>query len=279
MIQLGSYNTLRVLCSTSVGIFLGDAEGTEILLPNKYVPENLRPEALLEVFCYLDSQERPVATTLRPKVVRGDFAYLQVVEVSAYGAFMDWGLEKHLFVPFREQALRMQAGKRYIVHCYLDETTFRLAASSRIHRFFSKEVIDFEVNTEVDLLVSRATPLGWEVIVDNQYQGLVFANEVFTPIGVGDRRRGYIKAIRADRKLDIALQPLGSQMLEPTAQHILEKLREHHGFLALHDKSSPEAIKQTVQLSKKAFKKGIGVLYRQRKIAIKDDGIYLLSGG
>lgn len=276
MIQLGNYNTLQVLRSTSVGVFLGDGEGTEILLPNKYVPQGLQLEERLEVFCYLDHCERPIATTLKPKIVRNGFAYLKVAEVNSYGAFMDWGLEKQLLVPFREQATRMQKGKKYIVHCHLDEKTFRLMGSSKIDQFLSNESIDVAIHTEVELLAGRETPLGWEVIVENKYKGLVFKNDIFKPIAIGDRLKGYIKTIRPDHKLDIALQPLGIQMLEPVAKHIFEKLLQHNGFLALHDKSSPETIQHTVQLSKKAFKKAIGVLYRQRKIAIKEDGIYLL---
>ena len=275
MIQLGHYNTLHVLRSTSVGVFLGDGEGTEVLLPNKYVPEGLQPGEPLKIFCYLDHKERPVATTLTPKVVRNGFAYLQVAELSAYGAFMDWGLEKHLLVPFREQASRMQQGEKYVVYCYLDEKTFRLVGSSRIDRFLSNDTADFERNAEVALLVNRKTPLGWEVIIENKHKGLVFNTDVFQPLAPGDRLQGYIKAVRPDRKIDVALQPLGTQMLEPTAQHILDLLQQHDGFLPLHDQSPPEAIAQAVQLSKKAFKKGIGVLYRQRKILLKADGIYL----
>ncbi len=275
MIQLGNYNTLKVIRSTSVGIFLSDDEGTEILLPNKYVPKGLQPGAPLTVFCYLDHEERPVATTLRPKVIRNHFAYLEVAEVGSYGAFMSWGLEKQLLVPFREQTIKMQQGQRHIVHCYLDEKTFRLTGSARIQRFLSHAPPQLESNTAVELLATRTTPLGWEVIVDHKYKGLVFHTDVFQPIAIGDVLQGYIKTIRPDGKIDVVLQPLGVQMLEPTAKCILNKLLENGGFLPLHDKSSPEAIKNTLQLSKKAFKKAIGVLYRQRKIVIKEDGIYL----
>lgn len=277
MIQLGNYNTLGVLRSTSVGLFLGDDDGTEVLLPNKYVPQGLQPEEPLTVFCYLDHKERPVATTLKPKIVRNGFAFLEVAEVSAYGAFMDWGLEKHLLVPFREQAAPMQQGKKYLVHCYLDEQTFRLVGSSNIDRFLANDNIELAAHTEVALRVSRKTPLGWEVIVNNKHKGLVFSNEVFQPLAIGDPLRGYVKTLRPDGKIDIALRPLGTQMLEPTAKHILEQLLQHQGFLPLHDKSSPQAITQMLHLSKKAFKKGIGLLYRQRKIILKDDGIYLRS--
>ena len=176
MIELGNYNTLKVLRSTSIGLFLGDDEGTEILLPNKYVPEDFQIDQEMEVFCYLDNAERPISTTLEPKIVRNGFACLEVVEVGAYGAFMDWGLEKHLLVPFREQSQRMEEGNTYIVHCYMDEESMRLTGSSRVDKFLSNENVAYEQNDEVDLLVHRKTPLGWEVIVDNRYKGLIFDN-------------------------------------------------------------------------------------------------------
>ena len=151
MIELGNNNTLKVLRSTSIGLFLGDEEGTEILLPNKYVPEDFEIDQEMEVFCYLDNAERPISTTLKPKIVRNGFAYLQVVEVGAYGAFMDWGLEKHLLVPFREQSQRMEDGQKYIVHCYMDEESMRLTGSSRIDKFLSNDSVDYEQNDPVDL--------------------------------------------------------------------------------------------------------------------------------
>ncbi|MEC7772036.1 MAG: S1-like domain-containing RNA-binding protein [Bacteroidota bacterium] len=276
MIELGNYNTLKVLRSTSIGLFLGDDEGTEILLPNKYVPEDFEIDQEMEVFCYLDNAERPISTTLKPKIIRNGFACLEVVEVGAYGAFMDWGLEKHLLVPFREQSQRMEEGNKYIVHCYMDEESMRLTGSSRVDKFLSNENVVYEQNDPVDLLVHRKTPLGWEVIVDERHKGLIFDSDIFNPVKVGDRLRGFIKNVREDKKLDISLQPIGAKMLEPTAKMILDKLVENGGFLPLHDKSSPEDIKNTLHLSKKAFKKGVGILYRQRKINIQDDGIHML---
>lgn len=276
MIQLGSHNTLKVLRSTSIGLFLGDDEGTEVLLPNKYVPEDFKIDMDLEVFCYLDNNERPIATTLEPKITRNGFAFLEVVEVGEFGAFLDWGLEKHLLVPFKEQAQRMEEGKKYVVHCYMDEKTFRLTGSSRVDKFLSNEDVAYEVNDEVDLLVYRRTPLGWEVVVDGKYKGLIFESDVFRPITNGDSLKGYVKNVRADKKIDLSLKPIGAKMLEPTAKIIYDKLVRNDGFLPLHDKSSPEEIQFTLHLSKKAFKKGVGILYRQRKINLQDDGIYLL---
>lgn len=276
MIQLGNYNTLQVLRSTSVGLFLGDDEGTEILLPNKYVPEDFKIDMDMEVFCYLDNNERPVATTLKPLIIRNGFAFLEVAEVGEFGAFMDWGVEKHLLVPFKEQTVRMEEGRKYVVHCYLDEKTFRLTGSGKVDKFLSNVEVAYEVNDEVDLLVYRRTPLGWEVIVDERHKGLIFESDVFRPISIGDAFKGYIKNVRADKKIDLSLQPIGAKMLEPTAKMIYDKLVESDGFLPLHDKSSPEEIQQMLRMSKKAFKKGIGILYRQRKINLQDDGIHLL---
>ncbi|PRX55174.1 S1 RNA-binding domain-containing protein [Flagellimonas meridianipacifica] len=275
MIELGNYNTLNVLRSTRIGLFLGDDEGTEVLLPNKYVPEDFEINEKMEVFCYLDSSERPIATTLQPLIKRGEFAYLEVKEVGAFGAFLDWGLEKHLLVPFREQQVRMEEGKKYLVYCFLDEITFRLVATSRLNRFLSNTAFDIAVNTQVDIWIYRKTPLGWEVIIENQYKGLVFESDVFQPLSIGMRLKGYIKNVRPDNKVDVSLQPIGVSMLEPTATFIYEKLKENDGFLALHDKSSPEEIKETLHLSKKAFKKAIGGLYKAKKIMIKEDGIYI----
>src|SRR5690606_31389756 len=192
----------------------------------------------------LDNSERPVATTLDPLVTRNAFAYLKVAEVGPFGAFVDWGLEKHLLVPFREQPQRMEAGQRYIIHCYLDPESMRLTGSGRVDRFLTQEGVDYHVNDPVDLLVQRKTPLGWEAIVDNRHKGLLFDNEIFQELAVGDRAKGHIKQVREDGKLDLSLQPLGAKMLEPTAKRIFDRLTERGGFLPLHDKSSPEQIQQ-----------------------------------
>ncbi len=275
MIQLGSYNTLRILRSTRVGLFLGDEDGTEVLLPNKYVPQDFEIDDTIRVFCYLDHEERPIATTLEPFVLRDGFASLLVKEVGTFGAFLDWGLEKHLLVPYREQRTPMEEGKSYLVHCYLDQESFRLVGSSRLNRFLSNDDLDLKVNEEVALKIYRKTPLGWEVVINDKHLGLIFDSDVFRPLHSGEKLTGYIKQVRPDNKLDVALQPIGASMLEPTASQIYEKLKANNGFLPLHDKSSPEEIKAALHLSKKAFKKGIGGLYKAKKILIKEDGIYL----
>ncbi|MDO1514375.1 S1-like domain-containing RNA-binding protein [Maribacter confluentis] len=275
MIELGRINNLEILRDTSVGLFLGDEEGNDVLLPNKYVPSTYEIGEKIKVFCYLDYDERPVATTLEPDIMLGEFRLLQVAEVNEFGAFMEWGLEKHLLVPFREQRVKMKEGQWYVVHCYLDERSSRLVASNKLDKFLSNDNIDLKVWEQVDLVVTRQTDLGWEVIVNERHKGLVYFNEVFKPINIGDVIPGCIKTIRKDNKLDISLQPLGAKVLEPAATKIYEVLKEHGGYLPLHDKSSPEEIRDTFQMSKKTFKKGVGTLYKERKIKLESDGISL----
>ncbi|MDE3743395.1 S1 RNA-binding domain-containing protein [Maribacter polysaccharolyticus] len=277
MITLGTYNTLEILRDTSVGLFLGDGEGNDILLPNKYVPENYEIGEELTVFCYLDHSERPVATSLEPDILVNEFQLLKVVEVNEFGAFMDWGLEKHLLVPFREQRDKMQEGHWYVVYCYLDQQSNRLVGSNKIDRFLSNDTLSVKEDDVVDLLVSRKTELGYEVIINNLHKGLVYNNEIFKSISIGDNTKGVIKKIRPDHKIDVSLQPLGEKILEPAANKIYEQLMAHGGFLGLHDKSDPELIKEELQMSKKVFKKGIGTLYKARKIEIKNDGIYAIG--
>ncbi len=274
MIELGNYNELEILRDTSVGLFLGSDSGTEILLPNKYVPRSYEIGDRLNVFCYLDHEERPVSTTLRPYIKRNSFGFLQVAEVNNYGAFLDWGLEKHLLVPFREQREKMKEGQWYIVRCYLDDKSFRLVASNKLNKFLSNENLTIKKDDEVDLMITRLTDLGWEAIINDAHKGLIFKNEIFRRIAVGDKMKGYIKNVRPDNKVDLSLQPQGLKALEPNVELVLARLNEGNGFLPLHDKSDPSEIKGNLQMSKKSFKKAIGVLYKLRKIEIKENGIY-----
>lgn len=277
MIELGKYNTLEILRHTSVGLFLGAGEHSGILLPNKYVPKEYTIGDTISVFCYLDYDERPIATTLEPEIIVNEFQLLKVVEVNEIGAFLDWGLEKHLLVPFREQRNKMKEGQWYVAYCYLDERSNRLVASNKLDKFLSNDELTVRIREKVELVVTRQTDLGWEVIVNNKHKGLVYFNEVFKKISIGDVIPGVIKAIRGDNKIDISLQPLGQKILEPAANKILETLKHHKGFLPLNDKSNPEVIKDELQMSKKTFKKGLGTLYKARKIEIKSDGIYLVA--
>ena len=277
MIELGNYNTLKIVRDTSPGLFLESETGAEILLPNKYVPKNFEIGDELTVFCYLDFDERPVATSLTPFMKRNEFGFLKVVEVNQIGAFLDWGLEKHLFVPFSEQRDKMKEGQWYVVFCYLDDISFRLVASNKIDKFLNNDVLAVRTGEKVELLITRLTDLGWESIVNNQHKGLIFSSEVFQHMAVGQKMQGYIKKIRPDNKLNISLQPQGQKVLEPTAQKISQLLKKQGGFLPLHDKSDPNEISKMLGMSKKTFKKGVGTLYKARRIEIKEDGIYLVG--
>ncbi len=275
MIELGKYNTLTVLRDTRVGLFLGSATEAEILLPLKYVPGSCEIGDTLEVFCYLDSEERPVATTLKPAILRDTFAVLKALEVNQHGAFMDWGLEKNLLVPFREQPVQMREGEEYVVYCYLDPITSRLVASARLDRFLDNTALTVTEGQKVSLLVYKETPLGYGVVVDNRHEGLMFRDQIHREVAVGSTLTGYVKTIRSDQKLDIVLEPIGYRKLEPAAERIYAELQASGGTLPLHDKSDPQKIQDRLQMSKKVFKKGIGILYRERKIEIRPDGIYL----
>lgn len=274
--ELGKYNKLTAARYTSVGLFLEDENEESVLLPMKWVPKDVTEGDELEVFVYLDSEERPIATTMKPAAQVGEFAYLQVKQTTRLGAFLDWGLQKDLFVPFIEQEGRMQANHWYTVYVYIDPLTDRITASARIDNRVETENIDLKPNQEVDLLVASQSPLGYNVIIDQKYLGLVYENEVFKNLKLGDRPKGYIKQIREDNKIDVSLQKQGYANVEPNAQLILDKLKATEGFLPLNDKSSPEEISSELEMSKKTFKKAIGGLYKQKLISIENDGIRLV---
>lgn len=278
MIKIGQYNTLTILRDTKVGLFLGNGnEAEDILLPNKYVPKDFRIGDEIAVFVYLDHEERPVATTLEPYILLNEFALLRVNYINQVGAFMDWGMEKDILVPYKEQARPMEKGKRYLVYLYMDEKTNRLVASSKTNQFLSNDNLTVNKFEEVDLIVSHITEVGINVIINEQHKGLLYKDEVYDDaIRTGDRMRGYIKNIRPDNKIDVSLQKLGYENVEPNAEKILDELRASRGFLRLNDNSHPEDIKTVLKMSKKTFKKAIGALYKEKRIDIKDDGIYLL---
>jgi predicted RNA-binding protein (virulence factor B family) len=278
MIAIGQYNTLTVLRDTKVGLFLGEgAEDVGILLPNKYVPNDIKVGDSLAVFVYLDHEERPVATTLEPYILLHEFALLRVNYVNQVGAFMDWGLEKDLFVPFAAQARPMEKGKRYLVYMFMDPKSNRLVASSKTNQFLKNEELTVVQGDEVELIVSHITDIGINVIINQQHKGLLYKDEVYDDaIRTGDRLRGFIKHIRPDNKIDVSLQAFGYEKVEPNAQYILDELKASRGFLRLHDNSHPEDIKSVLKMSKKTFKKAIGALYKDKLIEIKEDGIYLI---
>jgi uncharacterized protein len=277
LIAIGQHHELTILRPTTVGLFLGDGSGEEdILLPNKYCPENFDVGEKLTVFVYRDHEERKIATTLQPKILLHQFAFLRVTSVSNVGAFMDWGLEKELMVPFREQRQKMEEGRWYIVYLDVDRKTDRLYATNKIEKRLKNETLTVDEGDEVDLIVMQKTDLGFSVIVNQQHEGLIFESDIFTKLNIGDKIKGYIKQIRDDNKIDISLQPIGFKNFnDPNCEMILKKLTAHKGFLPIADKSTPEDIYTTFGISKKAYKKAIGTLYKQRKITLQSDGIKL----
>jgi len=278
LIPIGQHQDLTILRHTTVGLFLGDEEGEEdVLLPNKYCPENFEIGDKINVFVYRDHEERIIATTLQPKILLHQFAFLRVSSVSNVGAFMDWGLEKELLVPFREQRQKMEEGRWYIVYLDLDEKTDRLYATNKIEKRLKNDALTVREGELVDLIVMKKTDLGFSVIVNQLHEGLIFESDIFTKLNIGDKIKGYVKLIRDDNKIDISLQPIGFENFnDPNCEMILKKIKAQKGFLPITDKSTPEEIYSQFGISKKAYKKAIGTLYKQRSIILQPDGIKLL---
>jgi predicted RNA-binding protein (virulence factor B family) len=277
LIPIGQHQELTILRHTSVGLYLGDESGDEdVLLPNKYCPEKFEIGDKLEVFVYRDYAERKIATNLEPKILLHEFAFLRVTAVSNIGAFLDWGLEKGLMVPFSEQRQKMEEGRWYIVYMDIDTETDRLYATNKIEKRLNNENLTIEVGEAVDLLIMQKTDLGFSVIVNQLHEGLIFESDIFTRLNIGDKVKGYVKNIRDDNKIDITLQPVGFENFnDPNCEMILSKLKAQEGFLPVTDKSTPEEIYEMFSISKKAYKKAIGTLYKQRKIMLQPDGIKL----
>lgn len=276
MITLGEYNLLRIDRILDQGAYLVDEEENDVLLPNKYMAENAQVDDEVEVFVYNDSEDRLIATNLTPKFTLNEFAFLQVKDVNRFGAFLDWGLEKEIMVPFSEQNQRMEVDRWYVVRLLLDEKTNRLVASNKLNKFLETDFISVEVDEEVEVIVIERSDLGYTVIINHVHKGLIFANETFRELNVGETQKAYVKNIREDGKIDISLQKQGYVNVEPNAKRILEMLKENEGFLALTDKSQPEDIYSQLHISKKIFKKAIGSLYKSKLIRLDKEGIYLL---
>lgn len=276
-LSLGKINTLKVVRKADFGLYLDGGPTGDILLPNRYVPKNTRIGDEIEVFLYLDQEERPIATTQRPIAMVGDFAHLRVAWVNEHGAFLDWGLMKDVFCPFREQKMRMEIDNSYIVHIHLDEESYRIVASAKIERYLSKERPEYKVNDQVSILVWQKTDLGFKVIVDNMYQGLVYDDQIFRELHTGDRLKAYVSAVRPDNKLDIALQKQGREQTLDFAERLHEYLFKHDGYCPFTDKSPADEIYNEFHVSKKVFKRAVGDLYKQRLITLAPDGIELKS--
>lgn len=274
--ELGKFNTLKVVKQVEFGIYLdGGVEG-EILLPARYVPEGCKPGDELRVFIYLDNEERLVATTLTPKIQVGEFAYLEVNWVNQHGAFLNWGLMKDLFVPFAEQKMKMQMGKSYIVHAHVDEESYRIMASAKVERYLAKEQPPYKAGDEVHILIWQKTDLGFKAIVENQFAGLIYENEVFRPLHTGMELKAYVKQVRPDGKMDLTLQRSGQAHVEDFAHTLLNYIRQQGGTTTFNDKSAAEAIYDVFGVSKKTFKRAVGDLYKKRLIELTDTGIKLV---
>lgn len=275
MAEIGRLNTLTVLRRAEQGLYLGKEGSEDILLPAAYVPENTKLNEEIEVFVYRDSEDRIIATTQTPHAMVGEFAALKVVATNQIGAFLDWGLLKDLLVPFGEQRHKMEVGKRYVVYVYLDEDTDRVVGTSKINKFLNREPATFEEGEEVDLLIYDQTELGYKAIINGTHSGVLYENEVFHAVEIGDESVGFIKKVREDGKIDLSFQPPGHGKVDDIAAGILQMLKEEGGFIAINDKSQAELIYATFGISKKNFKKAIGSLYKQRLIVLENDGIKL----
>jgi uncharacterized protein len=278
MIQLGQYATLEVVKTTDFGVYLDGGPFGEVLLPKRYVPEGTEPGNDVDIFLYCDSEDRVIATTEKPFAKVGDIAYLRATDLAEHGAFMDWGLMKDLFVPIKEQSEPMEKDKYYFVKVLLDETTDRIYGSSKLPKFLQLQN-DGEpsLGEEVKLMAWVQTDLGFKMIINDQYVGLLFKNEVFQSLNMGKILRGYIKTIREDGRMDVTLQKLGyGNYIDDTTDLILNKLKENNGFLPITDSSAPNVIYDILNMSKKTFKKAVGSLYKQRLIALEKEGIRLL---
>ncbi|MDD3815063.1 MAG: type I-B CRISPR-associated protein Cas8b1/Cst1 [Desulfocapsaceae bacterium] len=277
MAQIGRMNKLKVKSTRDYGVHLEGGELGDILLKSRYVPEDCKPGDEIEVFVYVDREDHLRATTQRPKATVGQFVLLQVVENSASGSYLDWGLELDLFVPKSEQLERMEEGQSYIVYVVLDETNNRIMASSKVDKFLSQQPPDYAQGEEVDLLIFDRTDLGYRAVVNQVHGGMLYENEVFQELFYGQQLKGYIKKIREDLKIDLSLQPQGYQGVDNVSQAILQTIKEHGGSMAVSDKSQPEEIYSLFGVSKKIFKKAIGALYKKRLISIDASGIKLVG--
>lgn len=276
MIKVGEYNELEIVKQLDFGIYLGK-ENVEILMPTKWIPKGAKIGDMLNVFIFRDSDDRLIATTVKPLAIANSFAFLEVKQVNNIGAFLDWGMDKDLLVPFREQAVRMEPGKSYVVFVYADEETDRLIGSTKLIRFIERDDVTVQNGDVVDLLIYSQTELGYNAIVNNLYSGLIYKNEIFEHIRIGDQLQGYVKNVREDNKIDLSLQKSGFELVDDVKWRILNIIKAENGFLALNDNSTPEEIKAKLQISKKAFKKAVGALYRERLVTLTDKGVQLID--
>jgi predicted RNA-binding protein (virulence factor B family) len=275
--EIGKVNKLRVVKEVAHGIYLDGGEYGEILMPKRYVPAGTKAEDVLDAFVYLDSEDRIIATTEKPYAMVGEFACLKVVSVTGIGAFLDWGLMKDLLVPFSEQNKKMEVGRSYVVYIYLDDETNRIVASAKVEDFLDNDPPDYTVSQQVDLMIFAQTDLGYKAIINNNHTGVLYKNEVFKKLHIGDKLKGYVKKLRENGKIDLHLEKAGFGKVVDIATQILDKIKESGGYLSMSDKSPAEEIYNTFGVSKKTFKQAIGGLYKARLISIEGDGIRLTT--
>ncbi len=277
MISIGKNNTLTVTKQLDFGIYLDAGQDGEILMPKRYVPSQIHVGDSIDAFIYRDSEDKLIATTEIPYAQVGDFAYLEVVAVNQIGAFVDWGLPKNLLVPFREQKIKLKEGEKAMVYIYLDQETKRIVASAKIEHFFSKEIPPFSPQEKVEIMMYKISDLGYKVIINQQFDGIIFKNEVFQKINPGDILTAYIKQVRVDGKIDVSLYKTGYNQVVDFAPVLLQAIYDHKGFLPLTDKSSVDEINNAFGVSKKIFKKAVGDLYKKRLIRIEKEGLFTAS--
>lgn len=275
MAEIGKYNVLEVVRETDNGFYLDGENLGEILMPRKFITDEIRSENKAEVFVYTDSEDRLVATTETPYARVGEFAFLMVKSVSKFGAFLDWGLPKDLLVPFSEQKVNMVQGKEYLVYVYVDNKTNRMAASAKIDKFLDNTPPDYELGEEVDLIIAAETDLGYKAIINNLHWGILYKNQIYHSLSPGERLKGFINKIREDEKIDLLPEKPGYEKIDSISKKILDILKENRGFMAVTDKTSPEVISSLFGTSKKNFKKAIGSLFKNQLINIEPHGIRL----
>lgn len=275
MTEIGRRNKLKVVKTVDAGVYLDGRELGEILLPNQYLPDVCNAGDEIDVFIYHDSEDRLIATTLVPHAMVGEAGWMKVVDVTDFGAFLDWGLHKDLLVPLAEQQQRMVKGRSYLVFVFLDEATHRVAASSKVEKFLSSRPDNFTEGQGVDLIIGESTDLGYKAVIDNRGLGILYHTEVFQKLHAGRKIAGFIKKVRDDGKIDLCLQKPGYEKVGDIAEQIIQKIAAQGGYIELTDKSSAEDIYKIFGISKKNFKKAVGALYKTRRIVLEDDGITL----
>ena len=276
MLKIGKYNRLQVARMVDFGLYLATESGKEVLLPMRYVTDEMNVGDEVEVFVYTDSEDRPIATTDVPHATVGEFAYMQVRDVNSFGAFLDWGIAgKDLLVPYSQQKSRMKVGGTYLVYVYLDHATMRVAATAKIAHYLGNVIPEYKVGQKVDALVVEQTPIGYRVIVDNLHRGMIYENETYSALSIGERLSAYVKSVREDGKIDISMGDIAPRRVVSLSDRVLKAIQAHGCPFTLTDKSSPDEIRERFACSKKDYKKALGHLYKEGKITISDEKITL----